>query len=119
MAHIDDAETTPTTCELELSVARYHDAPNTLRIIQDLILADKPAEVTPVALSVVVALLSLKVYECSYSQLDLASMLGCGIATVRQALLILGRLGWVSQSQRPGCIKSLTVNIKNLPILTL
>jgi biotin operon repressor len=89
---------------------------DTLRVIQDLLLATKPDAASPVAVSIVVTLLSLKVFRCDYSQLDLSRMLGCSVPTIRTALKTLSRLGWVTQSQQAGYTKNLVVNIDNLPL---
>jgi DNA-binding MarR family transcriptional regulator len=88
---------------------------DTLRVIQDLLLATKPDAASPVAVSIVVTLLSLKSYGCNYSQRELAAMLGCSVPTIRIALRRLSTLGWITQSQQAGYTKNLTVNIDLLP----
>lgn len=92
---------------------------NPLHVIQDLLLADKPDDATPVAVAIVVTLLSLKTYGCNYSQRELAAMLGCSVPTIRTAVRTLSRLGWISQTQQAGYTPNLTVNIDRLPMLTI
>jgi hypothetical protein len=90
----------------------------TSQIIRNFFLADKPDAATPVCVAIVVLLLNFKAVDHAavFSQQRLAGMLGCDLKTIQRALKLLSKLGWVSQPQRKGRTKALTVCIDALPL---